>query len=251
MQQGTKRRLVAVAIGLTAIAVATTGGVAVATYSGVSSTGQVLACWKIKGGAMRIVDHFPCAAGEQSLSWNQAGRPGAAGQPGAPGTPGADGSAGAPGAPGTAGAPGPAGSPGPAGPAGADGAPGTAGSNGQTGPRGPSDGWFTRVATNEVLGDDTAPNTVVSQSLPAGSFLTSATLYLWNNTGGVADAFCSVDGSDFVTTMNNGYFTTMSLSGSHTAAAAHTDSVACYASDLSEVHVARAAMSTIQVAALH
>jgi hypothetical protein len=111
-------------------------GAGAAAYSGVTAAGTVLSCWSRSTGAVRIVDHFPCRAGEQSLSWSQRGPAGApgqsgpagpagpTGQPGPAGATGPAGPSGGPGPQGAAGQAGPQGPPGPAGPAGPAGAPG-------------------------------------------------------------------------------------------------------------------------------
>jgi hypothetical protein len=82
-----------IAIGLVAHAVA-------------APSGQINACVKKKGGAVRIASR--CARSERKLTWSAIGPAGPAGQPGrdgatgAPGAKGADGAAGAPGVDGTA-----------------------------------------------------------------------------------------------------------------------------------------------------
>jgi collagen type I/II/III/V/XI/XXIV/XXVII alpha len=124
MSLSPKSRAGVAAIGLAAVLVAAGGGLAAASYSGVSSSGKILACWQNSSNGFRIVDHFPCKPGETALSWNQKGVKGATGTAGPPGlvgargpmgAAGADGAPGAPGAPG-AGGTGPTGSAGPAGP---------------------------------------------------------------------------------------------------------------------------------------
>lgn len=77
----------------TALAVVIASGAALAGYSGTTSSGQVMACFKPGTGAVRIVDHFPCKAGEQTLTWNAKGRDGAAGAAGQDGTDGKAGQA--------------------------------------------------------------------------------------------------------------------------------------------------------------
>lgn len=256
MREATKRRLLAMGIGLTAVGVATTGGVAAAQYSGVSGSGVISGCWQTKGGAIRIVDHFPCPSGELPLRWNQQGRPGVAGPAGPPGADGAAGT-GPAGPAGPAGAPGPSGAPGPAGSAGSAGSPGAQGAPGATGPRGPSDGWFTRATASPDL-SEVSPIPVVSQSLPAGSYLLTASLYLNNASGTPADVYCTINGSvvsTYATTIPAGYFATVTMSGADTNAANHDVSVDCYSDDGTVgggvVGVARASLSATQVGTLN
>ena len=131
-----RTRHAAVAIGTAGALVVLGGGLAVASYSGVSSKGQILACWNSAG--VRIVDHYPCRTGETPLSWNQKGVKGDTGPTGAAGASGTDGSGlmGATGATGAAGATGATGATGPAGVAGPSGAPGADGADGADGLRG-------------------------------------------------------------------------------------------------------------------
>lgn len=87
------RRASAVAFFATA-AVLLASGVATAAYSGKTSSGEILTCFKPSTGAVRIVDHLPCKKGEQALRWNSRGPVGPAGQNGSDGTDGADGGVG-------------------------------------------------------------------------------------------------------------------------------------------------------------
>ena len=68
-----------------------------------SRDGQIRACYKTRGGAVRLVDTERCRRGERRISWSQTGRPGAPGPVGAPGAPGATGAAGRAGADGAPG----------------------------------------------------------------------------------------------------------------------------------------------------
>ena len=124
-----------VIIGGGALLIAAGGGatLALASYSGVTSTGQVLSCMNTSTHTLRIVDHAACHAGETVLSWSQKGP---AGAKGAPGTAGVSGPAGPAGAKGDTGATGAPGGKGDVGATGATGATGPAGPTGSTGPQG-------------------------------------------------------------------------------------------------------------------
>jgi hypothetical protein len=159
---------------------------------------------------------------------------------GSPGPAGAAGAAGGPGAPGSPGSPGAPGSP------------------GQPGDRGPSDGWFVKNATNDVVNEDSDPPTnVISLTLPAGQFLTSATLYVFNSNTVDVDVSCTMAGSEstlFVTTIRAGWFATMSMNGADGDTGSHPVSVDCQSGDgdgTNTVNVARASLSAVQVATLH
>jgi cysteine-rich repeat protein len=87
--------------------------VAVSLASGASSPATITACYKAKGGAVRIVaSKQKCRAGERRTTWSRIGPVGATGRQGAPGQAGAQGAPGAGGAPGTPGTPGAKGDPG-------------------------------------------------------------------------------------------------------------------------------------------
>jgi hypothetical protein len=63
---------------VTALVVVTVTALAGASYSGQDGGGVIHACFK-SDATLRIVDHFPCKAGETALSWNAVGRTGANG----------------------------------------------------------------------------------------------------------------------------------------------------------------------------
>lgn len=112
------RRAIVAAIGTAGAVVLLGGTLAAAAYSGVTKDGRILACWQHTSGGVRIVDHYPCRAGESPLSWSQRGPAGVQGPPGPAGAAGPAGNQGPKGDPGQ---------PGPSGPPGQPGAPGTTG----------------------------------------------------------------------------------------------------------------------------
>lgn len=76
----------AILTSLSTAAVLVAAGAASGAYSGITSSGEILTCFKPSTGAVRVVDHLPCKKGEQPLRWNsrgRAGQQGAAGQAGA------------------------------------------------------------------------------------------------------------------------------------------------------------------------
>lgn len=119
-------------------AVVSIGVAGIAAAAIPSADGTITGCFTDKNGSLRIVDESTqCGKGEQRLTWNQAGQPGAVGPTGPagpPGEPGATGEPGPTGAPGPTGETGPQGDPGPTG---APGATGAAGPQGEPGPIGP------------------------------------------------------------------------------------------------------------------
>ena len=128
------RRLRALAIGATAVAlVAVAGGGALAA----SDSAVLYACYDAAGN-VRMADIPQCKlpAGGRMASWGVAGPAGPAGPQGPVGPMGATGLAGATGATGTAGQVGAAGPVGPTGPVGSTGATGLAGVTGDRGPAG-------------------------------------------------------------------------------------------------------------------
>jgi cysteine-rich repeat protein len=89
------------------------------TFGAASAPGTITACYKAKGGAVRIVDATErCRAGERETTWRKVGPVGATGLTGAKGVAGGQGAAGAAGTTGAAGA---------------DGAQGAAGAKGDPG----------------------------------------------------------------------------------------------------------------------
>ena len=124
-------RRVGVIVSGGALLVAAGGGatLALASYSGVTSGGQILSCMNSSTHSLRIVDHAACRAGETVLAWSQRGPAGATGLTG---NAGASGPAGAKGDTGASGATGPGG------PSGAKGDTGATGPGGLTGPAGPT-----------------------------------------------------------------------------------------------------------------
>src|SRR3954471_22639148 len=77
------------AIGFLALAVAL-GGTSYAAISKIPGPGgKISACYKKKGGSLRVVDaNKKCRRGERSLAFNQKGPPGLPGVTGAPGAAG-------------------------------------------------------------------------------------------------------------------------------------------------------------------
>lgn len=156
---------------------------------------RVFSCVTVATGDLRIVNaDDTCATGEERLVWNQRGLPGPRGKQGPTGPKGAAGPQGPQGVPGLTG---PQGVPGPQGPPGNVGNPGP---TGPEGPRGPSDGF------SATLSDDTfseAPVVVARLSLPAGTFLVDAAVYLaLEQSGGPFNtASCGLDspGDTFAT----------------------------------------------------
>jgi Collagen triple helix repeat (20 copies) len=139
-----RRELLAAAMGAL-IATALAGGIAWASIP--DAAGVIQGCYKVKGGALRVIDTEKgqtCAAGEALLSWNQKGPKGDTGATGPAGAAGPKsdtgpaGPAGAAGAKGDPGDPGPAGAAGPKGDTGPQGPPGAAGAKGDPGDPGPA-----------------------------------------------------------------------------------------------------------------
>jgi hypothetical protein len=82
----------ALVVALLALFVAVSG-FAIAKIPG--KGGVIHACYKKKGGAVRVVNGTKCPRGAKALSWNQRGRRGRGGKTGAKGAKGAAGAAGA------------------------------------------------------------------------------------------------------------------------------------------------------------
>jgi Collagen triple helix repeat (20 copies) len=163
------------------------------TYAAVpGADGVIHSCFKTSGGNLRVVDEGgTCKKNETALDWNregQKGDQGIAGPAGPVGAQGAKGDAGASGPQGPrgeAGAAGPQGETGAAGARGADGAagpqgpPGPAGPAGPAGPPGPSRGSAAYAFSNDeprVIVPGQEDGTVVSGSVPAGTYVLLAKL---------------------------------------------------------------------------
>ena len=159
------------------VAVVAIGSVAYARSDG----GQVRACYKTSGGALRIAT--TCKGGERRIVWGVVGPRGAAGLPGAQGPQGPKGDTGASGPQGPQGAQGPQGEIGPsgpkgdAGPLGLQGPQGEPGAQGEPGPQGPAgaDGVSGYVVVSGVAeapallpGSATNPLKVASLACPEG-----------------------------------------------------------------------------------
>jgi hypothetical protein len=177
-------------------ALATASGIAYATIPG---TGNVYTACMLKGvGTIRLIDKsLPptnlmshCTDKETEISWNQTGQPGPAGpqgakgDPGAPGTDGTNGKDGAPGPKGDRGDPclpsdpacvGPKGDPGPPGP------PGSAGANA-----------YQRTETTPLFFFGNAYTTVMTLTLPPGSYVVTASVEVISASTGNATAECRV-----------------------------------------------------------
>jgi hypothetical protein len=124
-----------------------------------SRDGQIRACYKTRGGAVRLVDTTRCRRGERAISWSQTGRPGAAGPVGA------------------AGAAGPGGPAGPAGPAGAAGRAGRDGVDGADGADG-ADGTDATFVGTPAGGDlaGTYPNPSIGANAVDGAAVADRSL---------------------------------------------------------------------------
>jgi Collagen triple helix repeat (20 copies) len=128
-----RRELLAAAMGAL-IATALAGGIAWASIP--DSNGVIQGCYKVKGGALRVIDTEKgqtCATGELALSWNQKGPKGDTGATGPAGAAGPQGPTGETGPAGPAGPQGPKGDPGPKGDTGDQGIQGIPGANGTNG----------------------------------------------------------------------------------------------------------------------
>jgi len=145
--------LVALLVGALVLA-----GIGVANAQIPAQDGTISSCYTKSTGGIRIVDAAStnCKSGETSLTWNQQGNTGPQGPVG------------------------PQGATGPAGPQGATGAIGPQGAQGPTGPQGPqgpAGNGTVHLYHNytAVQGIGTAPATVASVQVPAGTYLLSLT----------------------------------------------------------------------------
>jgi hypothetical protein len=171
---------------------------------------------------------------------------------------GATGSAGAQGVKGDTGATGPAGpagATGPAGPAGATGPAGPTGATGPTGPVGPSNAYAAALAEGSADG-----STLVSLSIPAGSYVLQAALREVNLGGASAFVQCDlrVNGTSVSSSLNamgpnglpNLYQASMSLVGTTTLASTGTIIVTCSLTSGSNVAIFDVHLVAIKVATL-
>lgn len=158
--------LAGVVVGATLIAPA----IAARDDADARATQRIFSCVTVATGDLRIINaDDTCGVGEERLAWNQRGLPGPRGKQGPKGATGATGPGGPQGPPG---ATGPQGVPGPQGLPGNVGNPGP---EGPQGPIGPSDGY------SAPLLDDTfsdSPVTVARLTLPAGTYLVDAAVYV-------------------------------------------------------------------------
>lgn len=133
-----------VAVGVTAVLVLGTGGLALAAIP--DGAGVYTACKLRSTGTIRLIDpSLPsssllsrCTTSEDRITWNAQGQPGPAGPAGEAGNQGPAGEAGEQGPAGEAGEQGAAGASGELGPAGPAGERGPAGATGEVGPAGPA-----------------------------------------------------------------------------------------------------------------
>lgn len=193
-------RAAVAAIGAAGVLIVTGAGMAVAAYSGVAANGQINACWKnSKVANMRLVDHFPCKAGETAISWNQKGVQGDKGATGAEGDTGTAGAKGDTGATGPAGSGG-SGSTGATGATGPKGDPGAPGADGKDGAPGEGGGGLTVYRGEVALGPLTSGTPSEIFYLADGT-VRQATgpkiMYLgFQSTDCTGDAFAIYAGSD-------------------------------------------------------
>lgn len=145
---------------------------------------RIFSCVSVDSGDLRIVNaDDTCATGEERLVWNQRGLPGPRGRQGEQGPRGPQG---------PQGVSGPQGPSGPQGVSGPQGLPGEVGNPGPQGPIGPSDGF------SATLSDDTftdVPVTLATLTLPAGTYVIDAAVYLTlEKSGGPFDTVsCGLD----------------------------------------------------------
>lgn len=139
----TPRKVVTALAAVAALLVV--AGVAYATIP--DSSGTIHGCYARSGGSLRVIDATVtnCKSTETSLDWNVQGQPG------------------------------PQGPAGPAGPQGPAGATGPAGPQGLTGPAGPAGTSHGYAASGGHASFASAPVTVQTLNLPAGTYLVWAT----------------------------------------------------------------------------
>jgi hypothetical protein len=186
-------------------------GIASAQASIPDTGGVIHGCYDNKG-ALRVIDSAAsaCKNGETALDWNQTGPQGPTGPIGPQGPQGAQGAQGPQGPPGQSGAQGPAGPPG---------SPGTA------------TVFVTRRTGDVIL--NTSGVQVMSLSVPAGSYLISAQVQLFNFDGDFQTATCSLSTGDQVQarlgSLGDAHTTAVPLVDAATFATSATISVTCAA----------------------
>lgn len=194
------------------------GGGAYALASSRSAT--ITVCVSHNGGALYKAKK--CARKDKTLSWNQQGPqglPGATGSQGTQGPRGAQGPEGTPGAPGQQGPQGP---------------PGAAG---QQGPAGPSN-TFATTASGYTLLSASSETTVMSETVPAGSYVISGKTDLDNAAAAVRLAVCQLavpsgplpntrSAAALGAIADAGYIQAVALQGTVTVASTTTVSIQC------------------------
>ena len=255
-------RRVGVIISGGALLVVAGGGatLALASYSGVTSGGQILSCMNSSTHSLRIVDHAACRVGETVLAWSQRGPAGATGQQGVAGTSGPTGAKGDTGASGATGPGGPSGAKGdtggagPAGSAGAMGPQGAAGAQGTpglTGARGPSDGFYTGGGTATVSSSGFAE--VMHQSLAsAGKYMSTGVVTLENDGSGPHNVLCSLNGgSTAAVTVPALSLVTVTMLANNDQSGAFTITMSCWSPGSgTAVSATNTAITSTQVATL-
>lgn len=178
------RRVLAVAGTVTVlVGGGTAAGAAIA--AGPVSSGVVSACYKTvaaSNGSHTVVledTGHTCPSGYTHATWNQKGQTGPQG---------------------------------PVGPAGPQGPQGPQGLVGPQGPRGPSAG-FTASTDDVVLTNGTADTSVVSLTLPAGSYIVQAKLVPFISSG-VDSMHCDLLGTDGATVLDQDYATLNAITDS-------------------------------------
>ena len=239
----TSAQRVGVIIGGGALLIAASGGatLALASYSGVSSGGQILSCMNNATHTLRIIDHPACHTSETVLAWSQRGPAGASGETGLAGPTGAKGDTGATGSGGMVG---------PSGPQGATGPQGLAGLQGATGAPGPSDGFYTESGSASLSA--TNDTVLASQTLPAGGkYLTSATVTLSSTNTTATSLACNLTygNASFVTVPATSNATIPILAHYVTTTTPLTISLYCTAA--AGVNTLHPTITSTQVATLH
>jgi hypothetical protein len=170
-----------VAAGAVALALAI-GGVAYAT---IPSNNVIDACYTKSGGTLRVIDATvtKCAKSETALAWNVQGIPGEKGEKGDTGDTG------------------------PQGPAGPQGPQGPQGPTGPAGPAGTSMGFS---ATKTTLRPLAGTETIVSKSVPAGSYVLFASVGV-SSREDVAVGSCTIPGGQIGTVMDGDRLAALAL----------------------------------------
>jgi hypothetical protein len=233
-------------VGVVVAAGAAAAAIAYAAIPG--ADGVIQGCYQRASGTLRVIGTNPtvgggtCSPGEQALNWNQIGRTGATGLTGATGPIGATGATGPGGA---AGAPGATGA---TGPRGADGTNGTAGAAGT------SDLYIaSQLQFGQVI--QSATETVITKTVPAGNYAIFARLDVNSNDGSVvrcvmrANGVAVDDTSSFFVDSHGALF--VPLQGAASMATAGPILVECnestdHAIDITAVQLSAIKVTTIQ-----